>query len=229
MENFLLSVVLFILIFSVLIWVFKQPLPSTDSRSSSLPKIPPEPLLNKEKTAISSPPLPQPTPIEETPATVASIPPAKLTVTEAKPAVSPSFLESIPVNTSNVSPINLNSPAQLRDYLAHPDSAIRVSVATQLGNQMAETPVRAETMPAIASLGRLSQDSDSLVRQSAVIALGKISSEKVIPFLKKALRDADSDVVKGASAAIDKYKGYRLRSLKSPTQKVAKRLPKSTL
>jgi len=69
--------------------------------------------------------------------------------------------------------------------------------------------LRIDAQRAIETLGKLAQDYDREVRQTAVEALGMIKSEKVIPLLQKALRDTDSLVAKSASAALNKFKFYR--------------------
>jgi len=112
---------------------------------------------------------------------------------------------------------NTTHIAKLVDFTSHPDSEIRAAAATSLG-QIGAGGVRTEVQRTIPLLGKLSQVSDSVVRQAAVEALGKIQSQQVIPLLQKALRDTDSSVVKSASAALDKYKSYRL----TPKTKVAK-------
>jgi hypothetical protein len=106
-----------------------------------------------------------------------------------------------------------NSQATLAQLIAnetHNDSQVRQAVASELGKILGGQQVRSETHKAIASLGKLSRDPDSSVRQAAVIALGEIASAKTLPYLKVALRDFDSDVVKSASVAIDRFKSYRV-------------------
>jgi len=104
---------------------------------------------------------------------------------------------------------NTTHITKLVDFTSHPDSEIRAAAATSLG-QIGAGGVRTEVQRTIPLLGKLSQVSDSVVRQAAVAALGKIQSPQVIPLLQKALRDTDSNVVKSASAALDKYKSYRV-------------------
>lgn len=69
-------------------------------------------------------------------------------------------------------------------------------------------PVDTEALQAVELLGELSLDRDATVRQAAVAAIGNIPSAEAIPYLERALRDSDSDVVGAASAAIDRYKFY---------------------
>ena len=101
---------------------------------------------------------------------------------------------------------------ELLAYKTHPNSQIRQLVASGLGKMASEKQLRAEIQPAIAVLGQLSQDTEPTVRQAAAIALGEIKSEKVLPFLKRALRDFDSDVVKSASAALNQFKSYPVKT-----------------
>ena len=109
---------------------------------------------------------------------------------------------------------------QLSQYIYEPDSKIRALVADIFG-KIAEGKSQGLAIErVIANLGKLSRDSDPAVRKSAVTALGKISSAKVITLLKMAQRDTDSDVVKIASAALEKFKSYR-----TPQKK--KQLPKN--
>ena len=69
-------------------------------------------------------------------------------------------------------------------------------------------PIDTETLQAVELLGELSLDLDATVRQAAVTAIGHIPSAEAIPYLERALRDSDSDVVGAASAAIARYKFY---------------------
>ncbi|MEW6491659.1 MAG: HEAT repeat domain-containing protein [Cyanobacteriota bacterium] len=110
----------------------------------------------------------------------------------------------------------------ITEYANHPDSRIRELVASALGSIATSQGIKAEIQRAIPLLGKLSRDSEPLVRQAAVEALGKIKSETVIPLLSLALRDCDSDVVKAASAAINNYKLYPMSQAKKPTQTPAK-------
>lgn len=116
------------------------------------------------------------------------------------------------------------SISKIADYVNHPDSHLRKLAASALGRIAASQGTKAEIQRAVPLLGKLSRDSQSLVRQSAVEALGKIKSEKVIPLLSLALRDSDSDVVKIASAALNKYKYYPMIQEAKPTKALVKPL-----
>ncbi|NEO17325.1 MULTISPECIES: HEAT repeat domain-containing protein [unclassified Moorena] len=111
---------------------------------------------------------------------------------------------------------------QLSNYINHPESLIRGSIASALGKIAAAQGFRAEIQQAIPLMGKLIQDPQPSVRKSAVEALSNIKSEKVIPLLERALRDPDSDVVKSASAGISQFKSYR----RTPKPKAAKKTVK---
>jgi HEAT repeats len=108
---------------------------------------------------------------------------------------------------------------ELIDAKTHPDSQTRKSVAVSLGKLAAEQRAKPYMQKTIAVLGQLSQDSDPSVRQAATIALGETKSAKALPFLKRALRDFDSDVVKSASAAIAQFKSYPVTPKPKPPAK----------
>ncbi len=99
---------------------------------------------------------------------------------------------------------------QIIAYTTYPDSQLRQSVASALGTIAAFQGIKPEIKRVIPLLGKLSRDPDPLVRQSAVEALGKIKSETVIPLIRQALRDANLNVVKAASAALTKFKFYSM-------------------
>lgn len=93
-------------------------------------------------------------------------------------------------------------------YAGHADSKIRRQVAVELGQVIATYGNRVETQRCIPTLARLSQDSNASVRQAAVQSLGNVPSVKVLPYLKRALRDSNLDVVRTASTAIARFKLY---------------------
>ncbi len=111
---------------------------------------------------------------------------------------------------------------QLSNYINHPESLIRGSIASALGKIAAAQGFRAEIQQAIPLIGKLIKDPQPSVRQSAVEALSNIKSEKVIPLLERALRDPDSDVVKSASAGISQFKSYRRTPKPKPAKKTVK-------
>ncbi len=118
----------------------------------------------------------------------------------------------------------LASIPKIADYVNHPDSRLRELVASALGTIAGSQGTKAEIERAVPLLGKLSRDSEPLVRQSAVEALGKIKSEKVISLLSLALRDSNSDVVKIASAALNKYKYYPMIQGAKPAKTPGKSL-----
>jgi hypothetical protein len=137
----------------------------------------------------------------------------------------PAIPEKIALDEQIIALGSANRPLaipQLIQYAAHPDSKIRQLGASALGNIVGGKAIRAEMKLAISCLGKLSQDLDPSVRQAAVAALAKVKSAQVIPFLKRCLRDADSNVVKTASAAISQFKGHAA-SHKKPTKTAPKK------
>ncbi|EAZ91394.1 HEAT repeat domain-containing protein [Crocosphaera chwakensis] len=114
-------------------------------------------------------------------------------------------------SSSNIPPI-LN-------YLTHSDPSIRVTVAKALGNLVSVKNIRVQMRQAILALGRLSRDPVLSVRLAAVEGLSKVKSPVVIPFLKVAQKDDNSQVVKNASAALNNFKGYSVASKKKVTKK----------
>lgn len=116
--------------------------------------------------------------------------------------------------------------SQARDYLYNRDPKVRKFVSLELGKLAAYRPVNAQVQQAIEMLGQLSRDFEASVRQAAVESLGTIPSQWVIPFLQMALRDADAEVVKTASAALERYKFYPARHPHSKTVKKPQQKPK---
>ncbi|MEC4868422.1 MAG: HEAT repeat domain-containing protein [Jaaginema sp. PMC 1078.18] len=114
----------------------------------------------------------------------------------------------------------------LAQYSYHPHSFVRREVAAAMGAIASNQTVRSEILNIIPILGKLSQDSDSQVRQVAVQSLGQIKSPQVIPYIQAALRDSDSEVVLTASKTMNDLKTYRLPQ--SKTVKTSKPKPKQT-
>lgn len=96
---------------------------------------------------------------------------------------------------------------ELAAYSVQTDPHIRKLAATAIGQAVAGRQ-QPGTQQAIRTLDRLRQDTDPTVRQAAVEALSRIQSDKVIPLLRKSLRDSDLDVVQAASAAVNQFKFY---------------------
>ena len=111
---------------------------------------------------------------------------------------------------------------QLSDYCNHPDPETRLSAVEEL-SKIAKNNEQKRIIPNLTqSLGKFSQDFDPNVRKSAITGLSHISSSQVIPWLKSAQRDSDSDIVKIASQALYRFKGQR-----QPQTNEVKPLPKN--
>jgi HEAT repeat protein len=97
---------------------------------------------------------------------------------------------------------------QLLEYAKHPDASVREQVATGLGQIAAANAISAHTPQVIPVLERLSRDRHLETRYQAIIALGQIGSDQVIPILTPALRDPSTKLVKAASSALAKLKQH---------------------
>jgi hypothetical protein len=104
----------------------------------------------------------------------------------------------------------VGNAAQIITHLNNADSPTRQQIAQQLGQLATSSQPRTERQRIINSLIQLSQDSSASVRQTAIQALGTMRSPKVIPTLKRALRDVNPAVVKAASEAIAPFKSQIL-------------------
>jgi len=91
-------------------------------------------------------------------------------------------------------------------------SDVREATAIALKNIASSNPVNPVVQQIIPTLGKLSQDPDAVVRCAAVQALGEIPSYKVIPFVRRSLRDADMRVVKAATDAMGRFKYFQKSS-----------------
>ena len=97
---------------------------------------------------------------------------------------------------------------QLLGYANHPDASVREQVATGLGQIAAANAMHAHTPQLIPVLERLSRDRHLETRYQAIVTLGQIKSDRVIPILTSALREPSSKLVKAASSALNKLKHY---------------------
>ncbi|MBW4538935.1 MAG: HEAT repeat domain-containing protein [Myxacorys chilensis ATA2-1-KO14] len=70
--------------------------------------------------------------------------------------------------------------AHLAEYVQHPDSVLRVAIASTLGGLLSNTQGD-DRQAAIALLTRLSQDADSHVRVQAAASLGELHSTEIMP------------------------------------------------
>ncbi|WP_049558338.1 HEAT repeat domain-containing protein [Limnoraphis robusta] len=127
------------------------------------------------------------------------------------------------VNTYIIETINhwgnsglLSTVPQLLNYAQHQNDQVREQLALALGKIASTNGLRTEIQQAIPTLAKLSQDSNPQVRQDAVKALGEIKSEKVIPFLQRALRDSNYAVVRAATVALEKFKSYPVKQKEKP-------------
>ena len=109
--------------------------------------------------------------------------------------------------TEEKTPVS-SSLNQLIDSIYNSDTNFRQQAATNIMEMVASGNINKEAQKAIPVLGKLSQDSDPSIRKIAIEALGNIQSSQVLPFIRQALRDTDSDVIKAASIAISKFKSY---------------------
>ncbi|MGK7904641.1 MAG: HEAT repeat domain-containing protein [Hormoscilla sp.] len=118
------------------------------------------------------------------------------------------------------------SIGQLTRYTNHQNADVRRLVASGLGKIAASNSMRTEIERLIPTLGKLSQDPKPEVRQAAVEALGMIKSDKVLPFLQRALKDAVGNVRKSANASIAKLNlGYGFKP-KEPIKPIEVKKPK---
>jgi HEAT repeats len=122
-----------------------------------------------------------------------------------------------PKNTPN-SPCNIS---QLIASVANADSTTRQQIAQHLGQLGKADQSRTDGRRVMATLIQLSRDAAAPVRQTAVQALGSLRSPKVIPHLKRALRDVNPAVVQAAHEAIAPFK---LRVLPQQPIKVKRRI-----
>ncbi len=92
--------------------------------------------------------------------------------------------------------------ASLLQYAQSPHSAIRKEVATALAKIAHHQPQALDTKPVINTLGRLSLDQRVSVRYAAIVALGKLQTRAVIPYLQQAQGANASAVVKVAAQVL---------------------------
>lgn len=100
-------------------------------------------------------------------------------------------------------------------------SEVREAVAIAIGKVAAahsDAPAIRQTVPL---LGKLSQDPDPVVRLAALEGLGSISSSRVVPYVRRLLRDPDMKVMGAAKTLMDRFKYYR--STPSPSSQKKKK------
>jgi HEAT repeats len=115
---------------------------------------------------------------------------------------------------------------QIVEYASHPDANVREQVAIGLGQIAAANTMHAYIPQVIPVLERLSRDRHLETRYQAIVALGQLKSERVIPILTSALHSTSSRLVKAASSALGKlnYSAPEPKPLEFP-KKVAYRKP----
>lgn len=113
---------------------------------------------------------------------------------------------------------NLGYLPKLIESALDSDAEIRELTATALGQICQNQGLRTEITRLIPLLGKMSQDLQASVRKSAIMSLGMIPSDQVIPFLERALHDPDHQVVQAASTAIRNYKFYRPQPTTPPVK-----------
>ncbi|MEB3164247.1 MAG: HEAT repeat domain-containing protein [Prochlorothrix sp.] len=97
------------------------------------------------------------------------------------------------------------SPQAVASQVRSPEAGVRLALAQTLAAGLGgQSP--AGVLQAIGALGQLSRDLDPQVRYAAIVGLGQVKSPKVLPFLRRGLRDSDGAVVKAASGAIDRFR-----------------------
>ena len=98
--------------------------------------------------------------------------------------------------------------SQLSKQVAQATPEGRQAIALAFGQIVSANPQSPAVQRAIPSLTKLSQDTKSTVRQAAIEALGNIPSAKVVPIVKRALRDPDAKVLKAANQAMEALKPF---------------------
>lgn len=193
-----------------------QPMPFTSAAQESQPVATPVPDSTDSPIAGNMPPasvdLSAPEEMVHAP-DIASEPPAQPTSpAPSSPKSTPTMRTATPNLdlTDAVHALAIRGTASLPELVAYSvqtDPHIRKLAATAIGQTVAGRQ-QPGTQQAIRTLDRLRQDADPTVRQAAVEALSCIQSDKVIPLLRKSLRDSDLDVVQAASAAVNQFKFY---------------------
>jgi hypothetical protein len=116
---------------------------------------------------------------------------------------------------------DLKHVSKLMQYSTHSDAIVRSHVATSLGQIVGSHPVRGDVERSIPVLGKMTNDSDLKVRLYAVQSLGMIRSEKVLPYLEKALLSPSGSVMQAANTALQNLK---LQYGKTPSMQIAQQM-----
>ncbi|MBE9009837.1 HEAT repeat domain-containing protein [Pseudanabaenaceae cyanobacterium LEGE 13415] len=118
---------------------------------------------------------------------------------------------------------DLKHVSRLMQYATHADSIVRGNAAIALGQIAHQNAVRDEVERSIPVLGKLTQDADLKVRLYAVQALGEIRSQRVLPYLQKALQSPSGSVMKAANRA---FQNLKLQYGETPAMQVAQEMLK---
>lgn len=123
-----------------------------------------------------------------------------------------------PVPAPNSPPIAINTPVPSSSYpsvrglphllgqATHPNAAHREQAAKGLSNLLQECNRGSQAASAIAALIQLSQDPFPAVRRAAVTGMGYTTSSKVLPALRRSLRDPNMEVVRAANIALNRFR-----------------------
>lgn len=120
-----------------------------------------------------------------------------------------------PSHLSELQRLSLFASSNVRQAVAIAISSIASANST--------APAIRQTVPL---LGKLSQDTDPAVRFAAVEGLGSIRSSRVIPYVRRSLRDPDMTVVRAAKTVMDRFKYYP--SMPSSSKQTKKKTYRST-
>ena len=113
-------------------------------------------------------------------------------------------------SSSNYSGNLMGGADQLLPQANHPDRQVRLQLAERLHQQMQQVQQPHVIPTAIWScLTQLSRDPDPQVRRQAILACTQIRSHKILPLLRRALKDPDAEVAKLGSLAIARFRPYR--------------------
>jgi gas vesicle protein len=112
---------------------------------------------------------------------------------------------------------------QLSEHIYNSDPQVRAAVAETIGKIAESGNIQAKISQCLPILEKLIRDNEVSVRRATIASLSKIRSEKVLPLIRLALKDNDSEVVKLASSAIARFRVYpnsnKPANKNSPTKK----------
>ncbi|ASC73821.1 hypothetical protein XM38_047940 [Halomicronema hongdechloris C2206] len=141
------------------------------------------------------------TAVATAPSASASPPASAATAATPTPASAPAASPSTTLPVSVTTPLAELTAASYAD-----DAHLRQQVAATLSEAVAVYPPQ-DRQQCLPLLKRLSRDPDPQVRRVTVEALGRLRSRRALPWLRRALQDANADVVQAAHAAISQFKG----------------------